>query len=230
MTNEEGSASPEERPGGSEELDQDPLVKRLRSGPSEPPQPVRMLVGFSGESDREGHWRLYFTRELDSYAEFRREDIVYSEPIPREQAPHVGYDATRVGIKRDATIEYTQVRTPRYVDEFDLDIKLGGRYARPGAAVPQRRAAEDTQTQQQCDPYTCWQLNLKYECVWNTNPPDVCGENTVPPWDTCYPAAGCRNPWDKALTNYFEYTCEYPPATCGPPPSTCFPNSCDWGF
>jgi hypothetical protein len=118
MANEEGL-------GGPEDLSQDPFVDRLRPDPAEPPTPVIVLEGLSGESSREGYWRLYFTRELDNYAEFRAEDVVYSERIPRDQPPFMGLDATRVGIRRDATIEYTQARTSRPVDEFDLDIRLG---------------------------------------------------------------------------------------------------------
>ena len=113
-------------PGSSEDLGQDPFVERRRPDPSQPPEPVRILEGLLGDSDREGYKRLYFTRELDNYAEFRTEDVVFREPIPSEQPPMVGLDTTRVGIRRDAPIEYTRVRAPRPVDEFDLDVRLGG--------------------------------------------------------------------------------------------------------
>jgi hypothetical protein len=133
MANEEGRREPED-------LGQDPYVERLRPDPSQPPEAVRILEGFLGESDREGYRRLYFTRELDYYAEFRTEDVVFSESIPPDQPPFLGHQATRVGIRRGATIEYTQLRTPRPVDEFDLDIRLealGGRRAEGPAMVPQ---------------------------------------------------------------------------------------------
>src|SRR5215217_2068508 len=112
--------------GGPEDLGQDPFVQRLRPDPSQPPEPVRILEGLLGDSDREGYKRLYSDRELDYYAEFRTEDVLFREPIPSEQAPLVGYEATRVGIRRDATVEYTRVRTPKPVDEFDLDVRLAG--------------------------------------------------------------------------------------------------------
>ena len=108
------------------QLRQDPFVERLRRDPSQPPQPVRVLEGLLGNSDRAGYHRIYFTREFDSYAEFRAEDVVYREPIPPDQPPFQGLDASRVGIRRDAPVWYTQVRTPRPVDEFDLDIRLSG--------------------------------------------------------------------------------------------------------
>jgi hypothetical protein len=110
--------------GGPEDLGQDPFVERLRPDPSQPPERVRILEGLLGDSDREGYKRLYFNRELDYYAEFRAEDVVFSAPIPSDQPPLVGLEATRLGIRWNATIEYTRLRTPRPVDEFDLDIRL----------------------------------------------------------------------------------------------------------
>jgi hypothetical protein len=76
---------------------------------------VRVLEGLLGASDRDEYWRLYFSRELDNYAEFRQDCVVYSESIPPEQSPFVGLDGTRVAIRRDATVEYTRTRTPRHV-------------------------------------------------------------------------------------------------------------------
>jgi hypothetical protein len=118
MANDEGRRDPEE-------LGQDPFVERMRPDPSEPPEQVRVLEGLLGDSDREGYKRLYFTRELDSYAEFRQDDVVFAEPIPPDQPPFLGDQATRVGIRRDAPVEFTRVRAPKPVDEFDLDIRLG---------------------------------------------------------------------------------------------------------
>jgi hypothetical protein len=113
-------ANDQER-GGPEDLGQDPFVERRRPDPSQPPERVRILEGLLGDSDREGYKRLYFTRELDSYAEFRAEDVVYSESIPPEQSPFLGQQATRVGIRWDATLEFTRPSTeargrvrPRY--------------------------------------------------------------------------------------------------------------------
>jgi hypothetical protein len=84
------------------------------------------MVGFLGDSDRQGLRRLYFTRDLDYYAEFRVEDIVEMASIPAEALPFLGDEATRVTLRRDTTIEYTRVRTARPLDQFDLDVQLGG--------------------------------------------------------------------------------------------------------
>jgi len=57
MTNDQESR------GNPEDLGQDPYVERRRPDPSQPPEPVRILEGFLGDSDREGYKRLYFNRE-----------------------------------------------------------------------------------------------------------------------------------------------------------------------
>jgi hypothetical protein len=108
-----------EEPRSGEEHPQDPLVERLRPDPSQPPQAVLTLAGLLGDSDRPGFRRLYFTRDLDYYAEFQTEDVLDIASIPAEQPPFLGHDATRVTLKRAATIEYTRVRSPRAIDEFD---------------------------------------------------------------------------------------------------------------
>jgi hypothetical protein len=87
-------ASDQER-GSPEDLGQDPYVERLRPDPSRPLEEVRILEGLLGDSDREGYKRLYFNRELDRYAEFRVEDVLFSEPIPPDQPPVLGKQAFR---------------------------------------------------------------------------------------------------------------------------------------
>jgi len=121
--------------GSDEELSQDAFVERLRPDPSQPPQSTVSLAGLLGDSDRQGFRRLYFTRSLDHYAEFRAEDVVYSEPIPPEQGPLVGTEATRVGIRRGAPIEYTRTGAAEG-DEFDIDVRLGAPGMGSGPALP----------------------------------------------------------------------------------------------
>lgn len=106
---------------------QDPIVARRRPDPAQPPEPSLRMLGFLGDSDRPGFRRLYFTRDLDYYAEFRADDAVDIEAIPAEQPPFRGDEATRLTLRRDATVEYTRVRTGRPLDEFDLDVRLSRR-------------------------------------------------------------------------------------------------------
>jgi hypothetical protein len=215
MANEEEPRDPEEERGGPEdELSQDPFVERLRPDPSEPPIPVRVLEGLLGSSDREGYWRLYFTRELDYYAEFRAEDVVYSEPIPPDQPPFLGQQATRVGIRRDATIEYTRVRTPRPVDEFDLDVRLGGAPSR-GGALP--LGTEQTR----CLQNTCETCDTVCAATCNTCHTE-CGQPTCAlTCDTCHTQCG-QATCGQAATCQFTcagHTCVG--HTCGTCANTC---------
>jgi hypothetical protein len=101
----------------------------LRPDPVELPENTLAMSGFFGNSDRPGFRRLYFTRDLNYYAEFRIEDVLYTASIPAEEEPFLGDQATRLMLRRDATLEYTRVRTARPVDEFDLDVRLGAHRA-----------------------------------------------------------------------------------------------------
>jgi len=122
----------EKKPG--ESLSQHQFVGQVRPDPSAPPSAVVYLEGLAGNSDREGWVRLYFNRSLTYYAEFRREDVVFTEPIPPEQSPIAGIEATRVGLRQDAVIEYTRTTRAIPQDEFDLGIQLG---AVPPGVQPQ---------------------------------------------------------------------------------------------
>jgi len=223
MADEQQSRDPGEAAGGPEELRQDPFVERLRRDPSQPPQPVRVLEGLLGNSDRAGYHRIYFTRELDTYAEFRAEDVVYREPVPPDQPPFRGLDASRVGIRRDAPVWYTQVRTPRPVDEFDLDIRLSRLGPRRGFAAPGRRgfaapgrrgfaALGETTCQTQCG--TCGQATCgNTECATQcgTCDPATCVDTQCGTCDTCQTQCDtCAN------------TCQ----TCQTRCDTCAPDTC----
>lgn len=120
------SAAAEGRANAADKA-QDPIVARRKPGPAQPVEPTITMSGFLGDSDRQGFRRLYFTRDLDYYAEFRAEDAVDVETIPADQDPFRGEEATRLRLRRDATVEYTRIRTARPVDEFDLDIQFGRR-------------------------------------------------------------------------------------------------------
>jgi len=76
--------------------------------------------------------RLYFTADLDVYAEFRTEDVVSVTDVPADQAPFLGEQATRVELRRDAAVDFTRTHQRRAVDEFDLDVRIA---ARSGADV-----------------------------------------------------------------------------------------------
>jgi len=148
-------AEDEEDQGPGGERPQDPLVERLRPDPSQPPQAVLTLAGLLGDSDRPGFRRLYFTRDLDYYAEFRTEDVLDAASIPPPQPPFLGEEATRLTLKRDAVVAYTRVRSPRPIDEFDLDVRLG-RAHEPWIAAPADFTEEATACGSPCPTkFTC---------------------------------------------------------------------------
>jgi hypothetical protein len=206
-------ANDQESRGNPEDLGQDPFVERRRPDPSQPPEEVRIQEGLLGDSDRDGYKRLYFTRELDNYAEFRTEDVVFREPIPSEQPPMVGLDTTRVGIRRDAAIEYTRVRAPRPVDEFDLDVRLGGAPTRAprGDHLPTEISCAGPCVTE--DNFTCFRTC--FECPTSFDTCVTCGQTCG--GQTCGPTCGALTCVTCGLT------CGQTCVTCGP---TCGGQTC----
>lgn len=109
---------------GDEVARSDPRVSRLRPEPGALPQGTRALYGLLGDSDREGWRRLYLTRALDSYAEFRAEDVVVASQIPPDEHPFLGEQATRVELAREARVDIVRNRRAVDLDEFDLDVRF----------------------------------------------------------------------------------------------------------
>jgi len=166
-------------------LPQSPFVGRLKPDPSQPAQRVIDLVGLAGDSDRTGYQRLYLTTKLDYYAEFLVQDVFFSETIPADKSPFAGLEATRVSVRRDATINYTWARSPQPVDEFDLDVRLGA----AAAAVP---SPEIHITVPVCSAVTCNTCN-----TW-------CQQATC---DTCFTQCETRCPTCILCSRCKEDTC-----------------------
>jgi hypothetical protein len=109
----------------SADAPQDTYVARHKSEPSDPPpEPALTMRGFLGDSERSGYRRLYFSRDLDYYAEFRTDDVVELSRISSDSSPFPGDEATKLVLRRDATVEYTQVRTARPLDVYDVDLRF----------------------------------------------------------------------------------------------------------
>jgi hypothetical protein len=201
------SPASEEPSGGEDPFAQDPHVERLRPDPSAPPAEVATLVGLAGKSDRADRVRLYLNRALNYYAEFRREDIVYTEPVPPDQPPMLGLKATRVGIRRDALIEYTRSTRVLPRDQFDLDVRF---------AAPLRRGAARLLPLQ---PET-WEAECPGPSWFDACPTDFgCGQDTVQITicrghtcvDVCTDAT-CRTDCNQATCNTCRTACNQ--ATC----------------
>jgi hypothetical protein len=145
-------------------LPQHPLVSRLRPDPVKPPKAVIELVGLPGRSAREGYQRLYLTPVLDYFAEFLVEDVLYATALPLEQSPFPGHQASLVGVRREAAIDYTWTRTLQPIDEFDLDVRLGAPTS-PEASTPVVRSGQTS-----CAP--CYSMGIS--CT-------MCPSMTCPP-------------------------------------------------
>jgi hypothetical protein len=119
--------SNEEEPYGPEGLEPD-IVKKLVPEPSEPAVPAIVLEGLIGRSARgDEYWRLYFTTNLNEYAEFREEDVLHREPSAKEHHPFVGLEFTKLWVKRDAEVMYTRIVSPSQVQASFLagDLATG---------------------------------------------------------------------------------------------------------
>ena len=221
-----------------ESLSQHPFVGQVRPDPSAPPSAVVHLEGLVGNSDREGWMRLYSNRSLTHYAEFRREDVVFTEPIPPEQSPIAGIEATRVGLRQDAVIEYTRTTRARPQDEFDLGIQLGTappgvqpqlpiQRTIPDGCVP--RTADTCRTdcfgvtcdtcRTQCGQATC--LGTCHTCQTQCGQAtcQTCGQATCQTCQTQCGQATCQT----CQTDCRQRTC-LTCDTCNPHVFTCGPN------
>ncbi len=204
MTDEPGPA--DEQP--SQPLPQHPYVSQLKPDPAQPALRVTELTGLPGDSDRPGYQRLYLTAKLDYYAEFTVADIISAQDIPADQSPFPGLAATWVSIRHDTTIAYTWVKSPQPVDEFDLDVRLGGASGAVPELAPQTAPINTCPTCRTCNT-NCGQNTCR---TCNTN----CGQNTC----TCAGQNTCNTCW-------YQNTCNPENNTCGgqntcSPPTTCF--------
>ena len=102
---------------------QDPIVERLRPDPAQPAQHTTALRGFLGNSELEGHQRIYFTRTLDYYAEFRSDDVVRITAIPAEESPFPGEPASMVELPPGVNVNYVRARVTQETAPFDLDVR-----------------------------------------------------------------------------------------------------------
>jgi len=102
---------------------QDPIVERLRPDPAQPALRTTTLRGFLGNSELDGRQRIYFTRTLDYYAEFRSEDVVRIAAIAAEESPFPGEAATMVELPPGVTVNYVRARVTPETSPFDLDIR-----------------------------------------------------------------------------------------------------------
>lgn len=199
----------------NEERPQDPHVERVAPDPSQPAQTGMTLRGLWGESDREGFRRLYFTRNLDQFAEFRAEDVLYTEPLPAEQPPLVGLDTTSVTVRKGADVEYSRIspaeETP---DAFDFDVRAAPTAA--GSLLPLT-----VWTYPACQPNTvspCHTGPTQVGCYTSPEFPtcgSTCQGGTCEGYGTCGTCPPtCPNTCNTCMTNCAQQTCRQTCQTC----------------
>jgi hypothetical protein len=212
---------------------------------------VTCLVGLVGQSTREGYRVLFLGLDMNSRVEIRDEDIVYSEKLTPEESPFGSLGGTRICVRKGATLDYTRT-TARQVqaeavagDEFDLDIRLGGRSSLRSnrlATVLPPETLLDTRcncTDNTCDTcdtcfrtrcatcVTCLQTRCETCVTCVTCQPTGCGQ-TCDTCVTCQPT-GCRQTCNTCDTcdTCFRTRCETCPGnTCLTCDNTCA-GTCD---
>jgi hypothetical protein len=188
---------------------QDPLVERLRPDPGRPAIRVLRFDGFAGRSDRPGYRRLYLSLSLDRYLEVRAEDVVAEEQIAAADPPMQGLDSTRWHVRRDASVEYVRSVTPRPLDEFDLDVRLGSQ----AQTLPDGGGTQITICRgHTCvDIYTCDDSDTCNTCQTR------CHQQTCQTCQTCFTNCDqntCQNTCNTCQTNCNQNTCQNTCQTC----------------
>lgn len=191
----------------------DDYVRRMRPNPEDPPQRVVVLSGLLGDSDRPGWRRLYLSRDLNRYAEFRDEDLVYREAIPAEQPPMRGFESSRVGVRRGARIDFIVSRQGQSLDEFDLDLRIGSRGA---GALPVPNTLPGW-CQGGTDDFDCYDTP---GCGFATAIPTQCGFTCG---DTCQPT--CYDTCPQTCNIFHTCVLSQCAATCQTQCGTCA-NTC----
>jgi hypothetical protein len=193
----------------------DEYVRRMRPNPEDPPLRVVVLSGLLGDSDRPGWRRLYLSRDLTRYAEFRDEDLIYREAIPAEQAPMRGFESSRVGVRRGARIDFVVSRQGHPLDEFDLDLRIG---ARGAAARPVPNTLWD------CPGDTDFPCFLTTPCTIDSALFTQCDDTCAPTcFATCQPTCLATCPTCHFGPSCVATQCDTCADTC---PATCV-NTCN---
>lgn len=87
--------------------EEEDFVSDLAPDPASIPD-TRMLIGFVGESTKDGYLRLYLTPELNEFYEIQEADVVRSQKLP---AGELNLAGTAIWIKRDSKIQHTRTTT-----------------------------------------------------------------------------------------------------------------------
>ena len=123
--------------GGPEKpLQEDRILARLVDDSTQITAGLTSYTGLLGRSPKAGSWLLYLSLDMSLCVEIREEDIVHSEQLSADKSSFGVLGGTQVFVKKDAKVTTTRTISRTHEagaggDEFDLDIRLGGRAALP---------------------------------------------------------------------------------------------------
>lgn len=97
----------------------DPFVRDAVPGEG----PSHVIAGLLGDSDLEGHRRLYLNTRLDYYVEFAVGDVRAVASVAPDEFPFPGLEATRVSLAPDAVLRWTRRRPAADLQGFALEAR-----------------------------------------------------------------------------------------------------------
>ena len=180
-------------------LQEDQIVKSLMGDATQPPTGLTNFVGLLYHSSKAGYWLLYLTLDMSTCVEIQEDDIVHSEQLPPDKSPFGSLGGTQVFVRKGAKVTTTRTvtRTHEAGDEFDLDIKLGGRA-------------------QQALPAQCFGTQLGTTCLAE------CGGGGTGDANTCFTCVSCGDTCFRTCRDTCRTLCDTCPGdTCGITCDTC---------
>jgi len=206
---------------------------------------VTCLVGWVGQSTREGYRVLFLGLDMNSRVEIRDEDIVYSEKLSPEESPFGSLGGTRICVRKGAELDYSRTTAQKVQaeelvqDEFDLDIRLGQRGISGGGGQEGPVPITETRPRTVCETCrvtlcdtcantcagnTCPRTQCGPTCIGNTCPRTQCG----PTCATC-PQTQCGATCDTCPRTYCDTCPRTLCGTCRTCFDTCEPTWCPTG-
>lgn len=149
-------------------------VKHL-SGKGEAPEGVKTYVGLLRQSPSDPDvYEVYLGLDMRSCLHVQKKDVVHWEDLPADKSPFGTLGGSRIYVRLGANIKSVTTSTSTFEagaeDEFDLDIRLGGRQAI--AAAGDNQTIPNTGCGAACEtisPFTfganCGFLETAFPCV-----------------------------------------------------------------
>jgi hypothetical protein len=103
-----------------------PLVASAQRATQTPVATTVTLTGLFGRAEDPDKRRVYFSAQLNQFAEFRASDVVGYDDVSAAESPVPGQAATRVTLKRGSPVQFTHTQTESLSadEQFDLDARI----------------------------------------------------------------------------------------------------------